>query len=151
MFKPKLFPPAVRALRAAAFGAALVAVPMTLVAPALAVQESGSTRIEAHLTDLHAKLHIGADQEEQWKIVAQVMRDNEAAIAPLILQRKTGAGKMSALDDLDSYAQISETHVQGIRNFTKAFTVLYGVMSESQKSDADALFRNGIPTMAKAK
>jgi len=146
--RPRTSPAAVLvvALRATALAA-----PMLLFAPAQAIESTGAARVESHLQDLHAKLHISADQEEQWKGVAQAMRDNEAAIEPLIRQRKTGAAKMSALDDLASYEQISSTHVEGIRNFTKAFTVLYGVMSESQKSDADALFRNGFPTMAKAK
>ena len=120
-------------------------------APTYAAQVTSSAKIESHIQDMHAKLGITAEQEEQWKLVAQVMRDNEAAIAPLIEQRKANTNAMTAIDDLNSYAQISAAHVEGIRNFTTAFTTLYAVMSESQKKDADTMFRNGIPKGAKAK
>jgi hypothetical protein len=151
MFKSFYPRPAAGALLAATLSAVVLAAPLALLAPARAAETTGAARIESHLQDMHAKLHISADQEDQWKVVAQAMRDNEAAIAPLIQQRKAAASKMNALDDLDSYTQISSTHVEGIKNFTKAFTVLYGAMTPAQKSDADALFRNGIPAMAKAK
>jgi len=136
---------------ALALCAAILALPLALPTRVQAVEVSGTARIESHLQDMHAKLHIRADQEEQWKDVAQAMRDNEAAIAPLILQRNAASAKMSAIEDLDSYAQITSAHVDGIRNFTRAFTVLYGVMSPEQRSDADAMFRHGIAPMAKAK
>jgi len=136
---------------ALALCAAILPAPLALVTTAQAVEVSATARIESHVQDMHAKLHIRADQEEQWKEVAQAMRDNEAAIAPLILERKADAAKMSAIEDLDSYAQITSAHVDGIRNFTRAFTVLYGVMSPEQRSDADAMFRHGIAPMAKAK
>jgi len=120
-------------------------------APTLAAQATSSAKIESHIQDMHTKLGITAEQEEQWKLVAQVMRDNEAAISPLIEQRKANTKAMTAVDDLNSYAQISAAHVEGIRNFTSAFTTLYAAMSDTQKKDADTMFRNGIPKGAKAK
>jgi len=58
---------------------------------------------------------------------------------------------MSAVDDLKSYGQITSAHAEAIKNFTAVFETLYAVMSDTQKKDADALFRNGFPKMAKAK
>ncbi len=131
---------------------ALVAVTGGLVAgPATAAAATTAARIEAHLQDMHARLHVTPAQEDQWKAVAQVMRDNEAAIAPLIEQRRAQAATMTALDDLASYERISESHVQGIRSFSTAFGTLYAAMSDAQKKDADVLFRHGIPGVGRAK
>jgi len=142
--------PITRLVRAS--GAALFLVTFGLAAsPVLSAQVTSSAKIESHIQDMHAKLGITAEQEGQWKAVAQVMRDNEAAIAPLIEQRKANTKAMTAIDDLNSYAQISAAHVEGIRNFTTAFTTLYAAMSELQKKDADTMFRNGIAKGATAK
>lgn len=146
------FPASAARIFAGAALAAMIATTGALaVGPVLAAQASSTTKIESHLQDLHAKLHITAEQEDQWKPVAQAMRDNESAIAPLIEKRKAGATTMSAVDDLNSYAQITTAHAEGIKNFTAAFQTLYAAMSDAQKKDADALFRNGFPKMAKAK
>ena len=150
--KYKSFPPLVARTIATAVLATMIATTGTfVVGPALAAQASSTTKVESHLQDMHAKLHITAEQEDQWKPVAQAMRDNEAAIAPLIEQRKAAAKTMSAVDDLKSYAQISSAHAEGIKNFTAVFETLYAAMSDTQKKDADALFREGFPKMAKTK
>jgi LTXXQ motif family protein len=115
------------------------------------VASPGADRIEVRIHDMHAKLAITAEQEDQWKQVAQVMRDNESALKPLIDDRKANANTMTAMDDLKSYAAITDAHLEGIKKFTTAFAVLYDGMSEAQKKGADALFRKGPPKMPKAK
>jgi len=117
-----------------------------------AAEPTSASRIEARIQDMHAKLAITAEQEDQWKQVAQVVRDNESAIEPLVQDRKANAGTMTAIDDLKSYAAITDAHLEGIKRFTTAFATLYDSMSEAQKKDADALFRKGSQKkMLKAK
>jgi periplasmic protein CpxP/Spy len=108
---------------------------------ATAARATPTDRVEMRINDMHAKLHITPDQETQWQQVAQVMRDNENALQPLIDERKNNARNMTAVDDLHSYAKISEAHVEGIKKFTPAFETLYSSMSDEQKRQADVLFR----------
>jgi protein CpxP len=100
---------------------------------------------------MHAKLKITQAQEAQWAKVAQVMRDNEKAIEPLIKARKENAKNMSAVDDLKSYGEITDAHADGIKKFTPVFATLYAGMSDAQKKEADALFRHGDRKSKKSK
>jgi periplasmic protein CpxP/Spy len=117
----------------------------------LGAPASGESRVEAHIKNMHAKLKIMAAQEDQWKQVAQVMRDNENRVEPLIKDRAKKAKTMTAVDDLKSYAEISEAHAEGIKKFIPVFETLYVSMSDAQKKEADALFRHGARKMKKAK
>jgi periplasmic protein CpxP/Spy len=130
---------AVRAVTAAA----LVATIAFASGPAIAAKASGVDRVEARITDMHAKLKITQAQEDQWGKVAQAMRDNQKAIEPLIEDRVKNAKTMTAIDDLKSYAAITDAHADGLKKFTPAFEALYAGMSDAQKKDADTLFRHG--------
>jgi LTXXQ motif family protein len=119
--------------------------------PVMATQATGKDRVEARIQDMHAKLKITADQEDQWKQVAQVMRENENAIEPLIEDRAKNAQTMTAIDDLKSYAEITDAYAAGIRKFTPVFGMLYAGMSDVQKKEADALFRHRPHKTSKTK
>jgi len=117
---------------------------------AIAAQASGEDRVEARIQQMHAKLKITPAQDDQWKQVAQVMRDNEKRIEPLIEGRAKNAKSMTAIDDLKSYAEIIEAHEEGTKNFIPVFVALYGSMSDAQKKEADAFFRNRPHKMSKS-
>jgi protein CpxP len=96
-------------------------------------------RVEARITDLHAKLRITPAQEAQWSTVAQVMRENARSLDTILKQRATG-GNMNALEDLHSYRDMSATHVQNVDKLLPAFEALYNTMSPEQKKNADTVF-----------
>ena len=96
--------------------------------------------VEARITDIHSKLKITAVQEEQWNKVAQVMRDNATTMEPLIRARKSQINTMNAVEDLKSYAKISDAHTAGLNNFILVFEPLYAGMSDEQKKIADKIF-----------
>jgi protein CpxP len=129
---------AVRAVTAAA----LVATIAFASGAAIAAKASGADRVEARITNMHAKLMITQAQEDQWAKVGQVMRDNEKAVEPLIKARKESAKTMTAVDDLKSYGEITDAHADGIKKFTVVFATLYASMSDAQKQEADGLFRH---------
>ena len=131
--------------------AALVAIIAFASGSVVAAQASGEGRIETRIKDMHAKLKITQAQEDQWAKVAQVMRDNEKAIEPLIKARAENAKTMTAVDDLKSYGEITDAHADGIKKFTPVFATLYESMSEAQKQEADALFRHGGKMAKKSK
>jgi len=138
-----------RAMAAAAIVAttAIVAVPAaTAAVPAPAVAANNASeqaRIEARIKDMHAKLKITAAEEDQWAKVADVMRDNAQKMDELNSARLANANTMNAVDDLTSYGEVVDAHASEIKKFAAAFSPLYASMSDAQKAEADALFRNG--------
>lgn len=100
-------------------------------------------RAELWIKDLHAKLKITAEQEEQWTKVKQVMLDEAKTMDSLTQTRIDHAKTMTAIDDLNSYGEIVEAHAAGIKKLSPVFATLYGSMSDTQKKAADAFFRHG--------
>ena len=105
-------------------------------------KDSEVERTEAHIKHLHEKLQITAEQEDKWNKVAKVMRDNADKLTVLAKARLENAKTMTAVDDLKSYAEITEAHEEGIGKLLPAFTSLYDSMSDDQKKVADEEFRN---------
>jgi ribosomal 50S subunit-associated protein YjgA (DUF615 family) len=98
-------------------------------------------RVEARITELHARLEITPAQEELWTSVTQVMRDNAKTMEALTKARSEQAKTMTAIDDLKSYGEITEAHADGLKKFIPAFESLYNTMSDEQKKNADTIFR----------
>ena len=103
---------------------------------------SSEDRVEDRIKDMHSKLAITAAQEEQWAKVVEVMRENAIQMDSLTKTRAEKAN-MSAIDDLNSYSEITNAHADGLKKFTPAFKTLYDGMSDTQKKNADAIFRHG--------
>ena len=123
----------------------LVAAPLTMAnaqskaTPIAANPAAGN--VEQRITQLHAELKVTPDQESKWNSVAQAMRDNDAAMAKLVAEKHQQAPQsMSAVDDLKTYQQFAQAHVDGLRNLTSAFSTLYDAMPDAQKKNADEVF-----------
>ncbi|MDR3425531.1 MAG: Spy/CpxP family protein refolding chaperone [Alphaproteobacteria bacterium] len=97
-------------------------------------------RVEERIKTLHDKLGITSEQEAKWGDVAQTMRDNEASIAALVEARHKNISGMTAIDDLQSYEDITQAHADGIKKLIPVFQALYGEMSEDQQKYADKVF-----------
>jgi periplasmic protein CpxP/Spy len=66
--------------------------------------------VESHITDLHAKLKITAAEQSQWKEVADTMRQNARELDRAIDKRESTLANATAVDDLNSYADIAQAH-----------------------------------------
>ena len=108
-------------------------------------------RTEVRIKDLQARLKITPAQEELWKKVTEVMRDNAKTMEALHQARVEKAKAMTAVEDLKSYSEIAQSHADGLKNFIPAFEALYAGMSDDQKKDADTLFRHGGQRKAKGR
>jgi protein CpxP len=117
-------------------------------AVAAATQTKGES-VEQRITTLHASLKITPDEEKSWNGVAQAMRENAAAMDKLVASNRTAPPQnMTAVDDLKTYQQFAQAHVDGLKNLTSAFGTLYDAMPDPQKKIADEVFRssgNGTP------
>jgi len=96
--------------------------------------------VEHKITDLHAKLKITSAEESKWKEVADTMRENAKDLDRAIDKRESTLGSATAIDDLNSYAEIAQAHANGVKKLASAFSGLYSVMSDDQKKTADDVF-----------
>ena len=70
------------------------------------------------------------------------MRDNAKEMDQSYQQRAEKLGSMSAVDNMQSYAQIEQVRAQDMQKLVPAFQTLYSSLSDQQKKTADAMFRN---------
>ncbi len=102
--------------------------------------------VDGLIAHLHEQFQITPAQEDLFQKLAAVMREDAATMKTLAQKRAEGAKTMTAVDDLKSYAQISEAHAEGAKKMIPAFEALYDSMSETQKKAADAEFRSHYST-----
>lgn len=106
-----------------------------------ATEQSMEARVDQRITDLHAKLQITPAQEPEWRRFAQTMRENARKMDQTFAKRVEQMQNMNALDNMKSYARISQQHAQDVQALLPPFQALYGKMSQSQKQTADQVFR----------
>jgi protein CpxP len=98
-------------------------------------------RVEGRIGQLHSQLHITSPEDAQWKAFAEIMRSNAREMDQAAAQRAEQLPTMSALQDMQSYEQLAEAHVQHLQKLIPAFENLYNAMSPDQKQIADRVFR----------
>jgi hypothetical protein len=97
-------------------------------------------RVEARIADLHQKLHITAAQASPWNAFAGVMRDNAKIVRDTVVEKTQSSTGTTAVDELHSYQDLAQAHVDGLARLIPTFEALYATMSDSQKKIADAMF-----------
>ena len=150
------FRPISTALRSLALGslmgAALLASPTMAQTgekkpPAAAAATSSKPEtVEQRITSLKASLKITPDQQKKWDAVATAMRENATAMDKLVTaKRAQPAASMTAVDDLGTYREFSQAHLDGLKNLIPAFKALYDGMPAEQKANADQVFQKYGP------
>jgi hypothetical protein len=104
--------------------------------------EAMQSLVERRITDLHSRLHITPEQSQQWDQFAQLMRDNARDLDQGYHQRAENLNSMTAVDNLQSYAQLQQERAQDMQKLVPAFQTLYGALSDQQKQQADQMFRS---------
>ena len=105
-------------------------------------QQSMAARVDQRIKELHTKLQITSAQEPAWQNFAQTMRDNARKMDQAFEARVDRMQSMNAMDNMRSYAQLSQQHAQDVQALLPPFEALYGSMSETQKHTADQVFRD---------
>ena len=80
--------------------------------------KNAEERVEARIKELHAQLHITPAEEPQWNEFAEVMRENARDMDQVFMQRAQQFPTMNAVQNMQSYEQISEQHAQPRRAAT---------------------------------
>lgn len=101
-------------------------------------------RVEQHITQLHAQLKITPQQEDEWKKFADVMRGNAHDMEGVIEERTQQYPSMNALQNMQSYQKVAQTHADHLEKLTSAFETLYDALPQPQKQLADQVFKARI-------
>ncbi len=128
-------------------GAATIATPSSFAAGATmgkSAAENPTERAEDRIKQLHDSLKITPDQEAKFGKVADVMRDNAKEMDAAVEKREEAKQTTTALDDLKAYQQVAQAHADGLKALVPAFEGLYGVLSDTQKKQADEMFSHGL-------
>jgi periplasmic protein CpxP/Spy len=111
---------------------------------------AAQARVDAHIKRLHAQLKITSAEAAQWNQFAEVMRTNAREMDEAAAQRAEKFSSMNALQDMQSYEQLAEGHVQHLQKLIPAFEALYNAMPKEQQQLADRVFRAGAERHAQA-
>jgi len=126
-----------RTLSALLVAASLAAGPAFAQAPAGGGHNNG---LETRISELHTQLQITPDQETKWQAVAKLMQTNAEASRKLVEEKRKDAASLTAVADLNAYADIAEAHAKHTRKLAKVFASLYDSMNDDQKKVADQVF-----------
>jgi hypothetical protein len=114
-----------------------------LMAQAATPAAERPSHIEGRIAYLQAELHITAEQMPLWNAVADVLRQNDAAMratwTDLRHDRDDGDDDVSAVDRLAAMQKMAETRAQNLGKLLTAAKPLYEAMSADQKKNADEL------------
>ena len=97
---------------------------------------------EQRIKSLHDRLHITAAEEQNWQAFTAVMRENAQQTAATLDARQKNFGGMNAVQDLQSYADMTQQQSQQISRLVGPFQTLYAQFSPDQKQAADGIFHN---------
>jgi Mg-chelatase subunit ChlI len=103
--------------------------------------KNAEERVERRIKELHGQLQITPAEEPQWNEFAQVMRENARDMDQAFVQRAQQHPTMNAVQNMQSYEQLSEEHAQRVQKLVPAFQKLYDAMPDAQKRVADQVFR----------
>jgi hypothetical protein len=118
-----------------------VPAPATAQPASPALSAAATAAVDQRVAALKSRLAITPAQEASWDVFAQTMRADTANTDTLFAQRAGGAGTMTAVENMHSYAAIARAYADSTERLSNAFDTLYASLSDSQKHAADELFR----------
>jgi periplasmic protein CpxP/Spy len=121
--------------------------PSTAGAPssgAPALSKDIQAKVEAHIKQLHTQLKITQAEEKDWDQFADVMRTNAGDMQAATQEREQQYPSMNALQNLESYQKLAETHAEHLQKLVGAFETLYNALPDQQKKVADQVFHARI-------
>jgi phage protein D len=108
---------------------------------------SAVEQTEAQIKQLQGALNITEAQEELWKNLTQVMRENakdmDALTDARAKERAESTKTMNAVEHMKLHSQITEAHLDQLKKLIPPFEAFYSSMSDEQKTTTDTIFRTG--------
>jgi len=118
--------------------------PSTSSAPATspAMSKDIQAKVEAHIKQLHTQLKITQAEEKDWQQFADTMRGNARDMQAAMQEREQRYPSMNALQNMESYQKLAETHAEHLQKLVSAFQTLYNALPDEQKKVADQVFKS---------
>ena len=109
---------------------------------AAAATSTKAETVEQRIVTLKTALKITPDQEPKWTAVAQAMRDSSVQMESWSPpSARSRLEKTTAVDDLKTYQEFTETRLDGLKKVNSAFKSLYETSTPAeQKKNADMVF-----------
>jgi hypothetical protein len=105
----------------------------------------GSKGLNAYLDRLHSDLKITPAEEPLWGKFADTMRQNAADLGQAYRARRDQLPTMTALEDMNSFIDVEQKRLDGMKRSSAAFADLYNAMPAAQQKAADAVFLADLP------
>lgn len=130
--------------------AASTTTPAEVPAPAKAedakgMHTPGSKGLNNYLATLHKDLKITPAEEPLWTTFADAMRDNATALGQAYRARRDQLPSMTALQDMNSFIDVEQKRLDGMKRSAAAFAALYAAMPADQQKVADGVFLADLP------
>lgn len=97
---------------------------------------------EAQIKQLQSALKITESQQELWKTLTQVMRENAKDMDALTKDRAENT-TMNSVEHMKFHSKITEAHLDQLKKLIPPFEAFYTSMSDEQKKITDTVFRTG--------
>lgn len=112
---------------------------------AKATHHPGSRGLNKYLDTLHADLKVTPAEEPLWGKFADTMRENAADLGQAYRTRRDQLPTMTALEDMNSFIDVEQKRLDGMKRSSAAFADLYNAMPADQQKTADAVFLADMP------
>ncbi len=90
---------------------------------------------------MHTQLKITEAEDKDWQKFADVMRANASDMKAAMQEREQQYPQMNALQNMESYQKLAETHAEHLQKLVSAFETLYNALPDDQKKVADQVFK----------
>jgi hypothetical protein len=105
----------------------------------------GSNGMNVYLAALHDELKVTPAEEPLWTSFADSMRDSAAQLGAAYRQRRDQLPTMNALQDMNSFIDLEQMRLDGLKKSSAAFSALYQAMPADQQKVADTVFLSDMP------
>ena len=96
--------------------------------------------VEQRIAHLLSEIKITPDQQKSFDDFANVMRQNAAQMEGATERGVALSANASAVDRMEGYSNVAQTHAQNLQQLTSAFTSFYNTLTPQQKKVVDASF-----------
>jgi hypothetical protein len=104
-----------------------------------------SRGMSGYLAALHQELAITPAEEPLWSTFAGSMKDTAAQLGKAYSQRRQQLPTMNALADMNSFIDLEQMRLDGLKKSSAAFAALYQTMPPAQQKVADTVFLSDMP------
>ena len=114
--------------------------PSTPPASAAAAAQKRNAFVERRIEQLRTEIKITPDEQKSFDDFASVMRQNASQINSATEHGTALPVTATAVERMQAYSDVAQTHAQNMQQLTSAFTTFYNTLTPQQKKVVDTSF-----------